>query len=118
MGYESRLYVVRKSSTKDENGYWADMIASFNLCCVGNNLLSAIMKAKETDAYFLEGDSFIYKDKYGEKLKEIPLKEMINMIANAMQYDDYRRYAPCLALLNGFNQSEWNNEIVVLHYGY
>lgn len=117
MGYESRLYIVNKSDIKDGKGYWSDLIASFNLCCVSDILMSNIAKAKDTDAYFLAGDSFIYEDRYGKKLKEIPLKEMITMISNAMQYDDYRRYKPCLSLLMGFNEKEWNN-LVVLHYGY
>lgn len=117
MGYESRLYIVNKSSIKDEKGYWADLIASFNLSCVSNLMLQGVKDAKDTDAYFLEGGSFIYKDKYDKKLKEIPLKEMITMISNAMQYDDYRRYKPCLSLLMGFNEKEWDN-LVVLHYGY
>lgn len=118
MGYESRLYIVNKSNAKSIDGYYyAEIIAMFNLCCVSDIMLQGIKDAKDTDAYFYDGNELIIKDRYGKKLKEIPLKEMITMISNAMQYDDYRRYKPCLSLLMGFNEKEWDN-LVVLHYGY
>lgn len=123
MGYESKLYVVHKSSLEpNEKGYtWAEMIASFNLCRVCNNLMTNIVdKGKKTDVYFYDGNKEIYEDKYGEPLTEFSINEMIEMIENAMQYTDYRRYYPCLAMLRSFydNQKQWGEGLIVLHYGY
>jgi hypothetical protein len=45
------------------------------------------------------------------------LREAINILEESASRDDYRRYAPCIALLNGFDESKWRN-LAVLHYGY
>lgn len=128
MGYESKLYVVRKSngySEPDDNGYYSELIATFYMCGIDTSILLAIEKYNDTDCYFYEGNGdscrMIKKDCYGKPLKEIPLKDMIRMIEDTEDASDYRRYPPCLAMLRSFNEynkSQWYNELVVLHYGY
>lgn len=122
MGYESRLYVVQKfdrSSFRDDGKCWADVIAVFNLSKVYS--VSDIIRNKypDTNCYLTEPgqDIEIVEDLYGSPLKEVPISDMINILENAIQKDDYRRFAPCLTLLKGFDVSQWGN-IVVLHYGY
>lgn len=50
-------------------------------------------------------------------LPKTPIEDAIKIIEEASENDDYRRYAPCLALLKSFDKSQWKN-LVVLHYGY
>lgn len=121
MGYESRFYVVEKknSSLKDDDGYsWAEKIATFDMCCIGNHLISNIMKYPKTDVYIFDGDKRIIEDMYGDPLIEIPINDMIDFLEEAIDKEEhYRRNMPFLRLLRGFDLSEWHN-LVVLHYGY
>lgn len=116
MGYESKLYVVDKHDWKGCDGKWGEVIASFDLCCVPINFAHYPV----TDCYIFsdDGNTKITEDKYGSPLKEVPVKDMIDMIEKEIEADkDYRRYQPCLNLLKGFDLSRWEN-LVVLHYGH
>ena len=112
MGYESKLYVVDKHDWKWSNEKWGEVIASYDLCRVPINF----SQYPATDCYIIadDGNTKITEDKYGDPLKEIPVKDMIDMIENDK---DYRRYQPCLNLLEGFDLNRWEN-LVVLHYGH
>jgi hypothetical protein len=120
MGYESRLYVINKSTlAEDINGkkmYWAEVVATFNLCVAGTVI--EMCEYPETDAYFCDGNILVTEDKYGEPLKEVPVKDAIEIISKAAKQEHYRRFEPCLNLLKGFDLSEWGGNLAVLHYGY
>lgn len=130
MGYESKIYVVRKSSRefmgkqfrgRELNGkemWYAEVIASFNLCKV-YAVSDKMRKYPATDVYFYadDGNTEIVEDPYGEPLKEVPIDKAIEIIAGAAEKDDYWRYAPTLAALRAF-QDIGCEDIVVLHYGY
>ena len=122
MGYESRLYVVEKTRIhgyENEDKVYGEVIAMFDLCKVYD--VSDRMRTYEaTDAYIYDtdGNTEIVVDLYGDPLKEVPIKDAIEILKDAIDKDrGYRRYEPCLKLLEGFNESEWD-DLVVLHYGY
>lgn len=117
MGYESKLYVVDKHHWKWSNKPWGEVIAMFDLCKVPGLNFS---KYPPTDCYIYadDGNTEIREDNYGDPLKEIPIKDMIQMLEEAIKTEDYyRRYQPCLSLLKGFNLDDWGN-LVILHYGH
>lgn len=119
MGYESRLYVVEKTGFNDYEGKtYAEVIAMFDLCKV-YDVSDKMRRYKDTDVYFYgDNNARILADCYGSPLKEIPLKDAIRIIEEAIKLDrGYRRYEPCLNLLKGFNEGDWG-DLVVLHYGY
>lgn len=122
MGYESRLYVVEKCRSKytveGKELLWAKKIAMFDLCKV-YAVRDKMCKAKDTDCFIYadDGNTEIVKDDYGDTLKEMTIKEAIQILEDAAENDDYRRYAPCIALLKGFDESQWRN-LAVLHYGH
>lgn len=119
MGYESRLYVVRKGNILENiNGkemVWAEKIAIFNLCKVPA-VSDKMREYPNTNAFIYEGDDEVTKDCYGEPLKEIPLCDAIEILEEAAKNSSYRRYDPCIQMLKGFDPSQWGN-LVVLHYG-
>lgn len=120
MGYESRLYIVRKTTSfgYNTNLRWAQKIAVFDLCKVP--AVSDRMRAyKATDAFICadDGNTEIIEDDYGEALKEIPVADAIVILEDAAARDNYWRYRPCIALLKAI-QEEKQSDIVVLHYGY
>lgn len=120
MGYESRLYVVRKTGSfgYNTNLRYAQKIAVFNLCKVPT-VSEKMRKYKSTDAFVYadDGNTEITEDCYGEPLREIPLADAITILENAAERDTYWRYRPCIALLKAIEESR-TGDIVVLHYGY
>jgi len=124
MGYESRLYVVSKSGLRDggSNLFWAEKIAEFNLCKVDNDVLLGIESlGKPTDCFITydEDGNPDNTDKYGKVMTEISLDDMVNILEDAIDDSDYRRYPPCLAMLKAFqSQNMYWDDLVVLHYGY
>lgn len=123
MGYETKLVVVDKTNQVHEiNGermVWAEKIAEFNLCKV-YEISDKMRQYPATNAFYYadDGNTEVVEDQCGDRLREIPLLDAINIIDWAMRTQDYyRRYYPCLELLKGFSPSVWN-DLVVLHYGY
>ena len=122
MGYESRLYIVRKCKIQisPESGLrWSEKIAVFNLCKVPT-VSEKMRKYKSTDAFVYadDGNTEIVKDDYGDTLKEIPLADAIEIMEYAERTEDYYwRYRPCIALLKSMHEYG-QGDIVVLHYGY
>lgn len=123
MGYESKFYIVNKTTQKsiiDGDRYWAEVIAMFDLCKV--YAVSDIIRNnyKATDAYIYsdDGNTEIVEDNYGSPMIEVPIDDMIQIMEKVITSEDYyRRYNPFLQMLKGFNKSDWGN-LVVLHYGY
>lgn len=122
MGYESRLYVVEKSTLKcevdGEEMRWGEVVAMFDLCVV-YGWSGEMGRFKDTDAYIYgsDGNTRITRDGYGERLKEVPLGDAVKILRREAEKDPYRRFKPCIALLEAFNEDEWR-ELVVLHYGH
>ncbi len=118
MSYESKFFVVEKSTMPDyenENYVYGQVVTGFNAGCIP--CIDEIKKYPLTNAYIYYNDEKVYEDKYGDKLIEIPIPDLIKIIRKASKNDNYRRYSPLLGLLKGFNLEQWN-DIVVLHYGY
>lgn len=120
MGYESRLYVVQKTTSMSYNSSlrWAEKIAVFDLCKVP--AVSCKMRAyKATDAFVYadDGNTEITMDDCGEPLKEIPVSDAIVILEAAAERENYWRYRPCIAFLKAV-QEEKQEDVVVLHYGY
>ena len=122
MAYESRIYVVSKT---DMMGYeeqvkdykMCEIIASFNLCRIDDEILGMISHYPESDCYLWVDGEATATDRYGEHFTEIPLDKAIEIFIHAKNFYDYRRYTPVASMLTGFNPKEWK-DLVVLHYGY
>lgn len=128
MGYESRLYVVKKSEiagrdAETKGKYWCEVIATINLSKMGGDFRDRLYKYPATDSFFYTANETVVEDKYGEPLKEIPRKDMINILEIQKLEDlkngelPYRRVEPAISLLKGFDPEQWG-EVTVLHYGY
>lgn len=119
MGYESRIVIVEKCNyIEDSNTRFAEVIAVFNLCCMGSKFSSTV--GSPMDCYFyLPGDSnkTITEDKYGSPICEIGIDDFINYIEK--EGYAYRRLKPMISLLYAFREDSdrWKN-LTILHYGY
>ena len=121
MGYESKFYIIQKSNlpnSGDNGKKWGNVIASFDMCKIGAS--SWLSKYPETEHYFYadDGNTEVIEDDYGEPLREIPINDLINILENDSELVHYRRFKPFLALLKGFDQNQFDNNLVVLHYGH
>lgn len=121
MGYESRIYIVRKGRIYDETygKRWAEKIAMFDMCKYPR--LADLMRSKPaTDCYIYEGDTIIIEDCYGEPLYEASCSDVIALLEKDVENgEDYRRIFPLLAMLKTFEEhkEQWG-EIAVLHFGH
>ena len=122
MGYESRLFVVKKyEALYDEEMRWAEIISMFNMCKCPTTY--KLKDSNETDCFIYYNDERVVEDKYGDRLTEEKIEVVIELlekdIANG---EDYRRLFPLLASLKSFKEQQdmgiWDSNLVVLHYGY
>ena len=96
MGYESRLYVVRKSymHRKSDHKQWGEVIAAFNLSKVPFS--DELKMYSATDVYIYDGDgnTEITVDRYGKPLAEIPLDDVIRILEQAEKAEQIYFPAP------------------------
>lgn len=123
MGYESRIYIVEKSTVyeRDPQKRFATIVAMFDMCKY--HRFSDFMRSKPaTDCYIYadDGNTKIIEDEYGESLKEASVSDVITVLEKCVKDgEDYRRIFPLLAMLKSFEEhrKQWC-DIVVLHFGH
>ena len=120
MGYESRIFVAEKCDDciSESGRVYARIIASFDLSCVGNDVLSVIDKSPETNTFIsFRGETGVFTDNYGKVMREIDVPTLLDTLEKAEANEHYRRYTPLIGMLKGFNLREWDN-LICLHFGY
>ena len=86
MGYESTIFVVRKSQLKmDNNLFYANRLAAFELGKLHTDIVSELKSYPYTDCfiYSVDGNTEIIEDRYDEQLREISLPIMLEIIEKA-----------------------------------
>lgn len=124
MGYESKLFIVRKSPAitweiDREERVWAEVIATFDLCKayeVSDKM--RLFPATDCYIYAVGADLAITDDMYGEQLREIPLVDACKILKEAWKQEKYWRYEVCYMMLKAFIDNGCQDDLVVLHYGY
>ena len=120
MGYESRIYIVRKTAIKNEsNMLWGEVLAVFDLSkCYP---LSDVLRNKPKTNCFIyadDGNTEIIYDRYGRPLTEAMVDDTIQVLKKIVAKGDfYWRYRPLLGALEPLAEANYD-DIVVLHYGY
>jgi hypothetical protein len=122
MGYESRLYMVVKSSFPEHPRFcW--QIAQYDIAKfppVSNLFRKGNPKSKFTDCgLYLDGrgDEPVTEDMYGDKLREASLETVIKVLkACEDSYKAYQRFPPLLAMLESFKGVF--KDMVVIHFGH
>ena len=121
MGYESKIYVVEKTSIIDNEKRYAQEIATFKLGKI--YFLSDVLRNNPiTDCFVYadDGNTQVIEDRYGDALTESTIEEVISILEKAVSNgEDYRRIFPLLSTLNTIKErrEQWGN-IAVLHFGY
>jgi len=124
MGYDSRLYLIRKTdSVENEEFKYAEKMVIYEMCVFPpfQILFNESCPKTEYAIYEDDGETLITEDKYGKPLRERKLIDVINCLERQIEVnnDSYKRIKPLLALLKEYNavQDGWY-KLAVLHYGH
>ena len=114
MGYESKLIVVER--TEIWNGIVVgEAVAEFNLCVVNCNFTDIFTEPIDFNLY-IDGNPTM-SDCYGKHCCMADVDDVIKALEKMSEEIDYRRFAPAIGLLKGFEQQRWDT-LKVVHYGY
>lgn len=120
MGYESKIFIVRKGWVKGEQGkIFAQEIARFDLGKI-YGVSDYLRNEPKTDCYIYsdDGNTEIITDRYGEELTECTPEKLIDLIEKDIEKGgEYWRYTVLLATLREIEKFK-DDRIVCLHYGY
>lgn len=117
MAYEHRFYIIKPSiSTPGDCGlHYASVIAMFNIGYVDG--LENRVKAYPYSRYFVydsEGEEEIAEDRYGDRLIEVPILELIHELESIDLPN-----ASVRALISALRVYRWQpGSLTTLHYGY
>lgn len=116
MSYESQIYIV-KPHREGLSMDFAEKIAIFRLGHV-EGMYKFVRRYPESSCYILDdgGDAEIIFDKYGEPLREIPIRELIFELDRL--YSKSKRWDIFAAMVALLHYSDTPCELVALHYGY
>lgn len=115
MGYESKIYVISPFSSYDENGkQYCEIIATFNLCVVGNRFYNLF---KEPSKFTLhENGVTIDKDCYGSELKMAKASDVLVAMAEDEEAMNYRRTRTFYEFLKA--SIDKYDDLYLIHFGY
>lgn len=116
MAYESKIYVV--NVTGGYNDPYAQTVMEFDLCNMGqSNGWRDLFKEPVDFKIFIDDNTAVNEDKYGDHLKEGDLQEIIAWLEAWPDTKTYRRIPPFLAALKALDPGAWEN-LKIVHYGY
>lgn len=121
MGYESTIYIVRKTDLKYGLKRYAEVVAMFELSCYPS-IANMMRNKKETDCFIYadDGNTEITEDRYGKALTEATPQDVIAVLEKAVASgEEYRRIFPLLSMLKSFEEhkEQWK-DVAVLHFGH
>ena len=130
MGYESRIYIVRKSNQYDPDigKVWAEVLMVFNLGKVTEDLEDWYREQKPTDCYIYkdDGNTVVLEDECGDPLREMDLIDCYNAISDEIdrRISHGADYTIERVLIDGVldilmdKYALRSSRVVCLHYGY
>ncbi|MFA5048679.1 MAG: hypothetical protein WC516_06665 [Patescibacteria group bacterium] len=120
MEYESKLYIVEKSSCYDSEleKVFAQIICMYNLSNTFPEFKHFINECLPTDCYIYIDSKRTIKDEYDSPLVELPIKDLLEVLVQETKHEDkhyHSQLMPLIALLKVFKSRK---NIAILHYGY
>ena len=121
MGYESKVYVVRKSRYFDYNeviamvdlskmGYW-----KYN----GKTFRDLFTLPLEGEMYRDDGNTLFEKDCYDDDIEGAHIEDVLEWLREFNQHEDYWRAKAFQAMLESFSEyREDLRDLYCYHYGY
>lgn len=122
MGYESRIYIVKKHALIPNDAEWDEVIATFDLCKMGYDLIDGVsfrglFKAPVGCMYGDDGNTEIIEDCYGDDVEGAPIRVVIHWLYKWLKTNDYGRAKVFYSLLKSMAK-EIGGDLWCYHYGY
>lgn len=130
MGYESRIYIVKKCNRVDQvyDKRYAEILMRIDLGKVTVETEKLLKKRNVTDCFIYkdDGNTVVLEDECGDPLREMSLSQLYIILHTEMRRrgKDYAGYPIMDALVNGalprlIKKYGYNSDkVVCLHYGY
>lgn len=118
MGYESKIYIVKKS----EYFAYNEVIATFDLCKMGWDMYNGVTFRNlftlplNGDMYMDDGNTLITEDCYGDAVEGAKLSDVLEWITQFNKHDNYWRAKVFEQLLKSFKR--YGDDLYCYHYGY
>lgn len=118
MGYESKIYIVKKS----EYFAYNEVIATFDLCKMGyeryggKTFRDLFTLPLDGDMYGDDGETLITEDCYGDPVEGAELSDVLKWLRKFNRDDDYWRAKVFQKLLEQF--AKHDDTLYCYHYGY
>lgn len=114
MGYESKIYFVKKTNLYYEDKRYAQIIAMIDLSKAGG-IEKNFRITSDCYIYAESGNTMVTADRYGEELKEADINEVIEWVEKTPDRTQYARLDILLDMLKIFKKY---GDITIIHYGY
>lgn len=124
MSYENRIFVVDTWRTEYNSTLFPEIIADYSLSRldydVDGKVFDQIFDIDVDFELYGDNDFELTFDKYGKRIKAAKIQTVIEYLKKYREIHWHRRIAPVIAMLEVFekNADEWNNNLLVVHYGY
>lgn len=127
MSYESRIFVAEKFSVPYDPRYAeatgkteyiaATILADMRLSRMPQDFTS-IFTQLVTWKFTSDNDIDFTFDRYGDNCHYTDLQTVIDYLEKSEVAEHRRRNIPAIAMLKAYAAEMWDNEIIVIHYGY
>ena len=126
MGYDSRIYIIRKSDQPKVEGYgYAEIMAVYEMRVFPpfQDFFDEYPATKFAFYSQCDCETLVLEDQYGESLREASIEDVLDCLEQALAVGsdtaNYPRIAPLKAMLEEFEkiQDSWYR-LAVLHYGH
>lgn len=119
MGYETRFYIMQKVIIGTPH---ALPIAQVDMCCLGQEFYfdkrSIFTEEIDFDLYD-KNDEPTREDCYGDVCHYAPLMVFRDWVNKLIESGEtYRRWRVLAGLLNAFDPNQWDDNLIVVDYGY
>lgn len=127
MNYESRIFVAGKFSVPYDPRYTeatgkteytaAEKFADMRLSRMPFDFKD-IFTQPVTWKFYGDNDINYTEDRYGDTCRYTDLQTVIDYLEKSEATEHRRRNAPAIAMLKAYAAEQWDDEMIVIHYGY
>lgn len=122
MGYESKIYVIRKHKSIHGDKDWDDVIATFDLCKMGYDEINGkwfrrLFTEPVGTMYADDGNTEITEDCYGDAVEGAPVYDVLLWMSKWLETNTYNRAKAFYRMLIAIAE-EIDGDLWCYHYGY
>jgi hypothetical protein len=121
MGYDSRVYLMHRVEFErgEAKHVMACEVACFDLCVMRCEFRKLFTDEIDYDLYLTNdfGEQVTRKDLYGDVCKWSGVGKVRDWLRDEVKRSNYRRLRPFLGFLEGIDESQWEGDLQLVHFG-